>query len=130
MQKVKRTERGWGGHYILCDRCLFRRNTLLEYNDLKIVVSTVGLMRNIHNENPKTIEEKFDTVGCNRYYETMAFHAGNDEYLDADVSRQLNFESKWCINKIDAELEANDMHETVVEEISQKMAKGELNENQ
>ncbi|TRZ80705.1 hypothetical protein D4R86_03855 [bacterium] len=81
-------------------------------------------MRNVHQENPASIEEKFEEVGCGRYYETMAFHANNEKYLDADVSRQISFESDWCIDKIDAEIEANEMHEHVVEEISNKMGKG------
>lgn len=127
-QKVKRTERGWGGHFCCCDDCLFRRNTLLEYQDIKIVVSTVGLLKNYkwkETKNDKDIN-RFTTIGINRFFETMAFHANNDKrYFDADVSRQINFESPWAIAELNADDKANDMHEKVVEEISDKLLNGE-----
>lgn len=134
---VKRTERGWGGHFCCGDRCLFRRNTLLEYNDIKIVVSTVGAMtsldindglndlRNNYNNN-----HSFEIIGCNRYYETMAFHSDtlDTRYHDADVSREVSFESPWCIDHLDADDKANQMHETVVDEISNGLLNGETYE--
>lgn len=67
--EVKRTERGWAGHYICSYKCLFRRNTLLEYKDVKVVVSTVGAQ--LESDRPR----RFDTVGHGRYYETAAFMA-------------------------------------------------------
>mgnify|MGYP006953970073 CR=1 FL=1 len=118
---VIRTERGWGGHFICSHRCLFRRNTLLAYNDIKIVVSTVGLM--LMDYNTKT----FDTIGLDRNYETMAFHADpNDKrYYDANVSREVYFESDWAIKEQDADDRANEMHESVVAEITQRLLNGE-----
>lgn len=114
---VIRTERGWTGHFICADKCRFRRNTLLTYNDIKIVVSSVGLMK---------IGDKFDTVGVGRYFETMAFHTDKDDkrYFDADVSKRVYFESDWAIAEIDADDKANEMHEAVVAEISNKLEKG------
>ena len=68
--KVKRTERGWAGHFICAENCQFRRNTLLEYGDRKWVISTVGRLL---TTDYKTKKLKFDTIGAgNRYYETMA----------------------------------------------------------
>lgn len=120
---VKRTERGWAGHFICAHHCMFRRNTLLECGDIKIVVSTVGMMRDIRAKN----EHKFETIGINRYFETMAFHAKPQDtrYHDADVTREVRFESPWAIDKLDADDRANDMHEAAVAEIANKLAAGE-----
>ena len=114
---VIRTERGWAGHFIYTDTYNFRRNTLLTYNDIMIVVSTLGLMQ---------VNGKFITIGANRYFETFAFHANKNDkrYFDADVTKQVYFDSKWSISKINAEDKANKMHEKVVKEISTKLKKG------
>jgi len=120
LTRVNITERGWGGHFICGHRCLFRRNTLLEYQDIKIVVSTVGNMQDLK-------EEGFEKIGCDRYYETMAFHADQKDtrFHDINVSREVNFASPWCIDHLDADDEANAMHEVVVQELSERLLKGE-----
>lgn len=116
---VTRTERGWAGHFCAANRCNFRRNTLLSYKKIKIVISTVGLMN---------IENKFEKIGDNRYYETMAFHSDkNDQrYHDIDVTKQVSFDSKWAIPELDADDKANDMHEAVVLEITNKLLAGTI----
>lgn len=119
--EMKRTERGWAGHFCMSERCMFRRNTLLEYKngDIKVVVSTVG---NVINS-----EGKSELIGRKWYYETMAFYTKYDgKYLDADWSKQITFTSKWYLDKLDDNL-ANDMHEEVVDEITQKLLNGEIN---
>lgn len=130
---VKITERGWAGHFICADKCQFRRNTLLEYADKKWIVSTVGSM-----PQPEALrkipefrsENGYDTIGLNRYYETMAFEAqlvkgddGNIIYYDIDVSKIIDFDSKWAIDHIDFTTDklANEMHENVVEELLEKI---------
>ena len=117
MGGVIKSERGWAGHFICDNRCKFRRNTLLTYNDIKIVVSTVGLMQ---------IDGKYETIGAGRHFETMAFHSdkSNTRYNDADVSKQIHFESDWAIAEIDADDKANEMHEKVIAEISEKLLNG------
>lgn len=114
---VTRTERGWAGHFICAPSCLFRRNTLLELGKKRIVVSTVGGYR---------YNEKIETIGAGgRYYETMAFKAKKDgAYWEADISKQLCFESEWAICAPspdnlpkDVDDEADQMHEAVVAEL-------------
>ncbi len=115
---VIRQERGWAGHFICANRCKFRRNTLLTYNDIKIVVSTVGLMQ---------IDDKYETIGAGRHFETMAFHSDKSDtrYNDADVSKQIYFDSDWAIAEIDADDKANEMHEAVVSEITNRLLAGD-----
>jgi len=114
--KVIRTERGWAGHFICAKDCLFRRNTLLEYEETKIVVSTVGNM---------LIDGEISEIGYERYFETMAFHAVFEyPYWDADVSREVGFDSNWSLGKDVNDNDVNDMHEAVVNEITEKLKKG------
>lgn len=123
MIEVKRTERGWAGHFCCSYDCRFRRNTLLEYNDVGVVVSTVGNM--IRNGVP-------EEIGLDRDYETMAFYVDKrtKEYKDADVRKQIFFDSNWQLkNDGDDDFidnKANDMHEAVVKELSEKLIRGEL----
>ena len=120
--EVKRTERGWAGHFICSDNCKFRRNTLLECGETKVVVSTVG---NYHDSQGRP-----DEVGLFRDYETMAFYVDpiSGDYKDIDVERQIYFKSPWAmkVEKGDKypDLKANDMHETVVQELTGKLEKG------
>ena len=118
-QKVTKVERGWPGHFICGDRCVFHRNTLLSFKGLKIVVSTVGAMRDIHSVNAS----KFVPIGHNRYYETMAFYANLDDtrYYDINVSKQIYFDSSWSIATLDADDKANVMHDNVVIELETKL---------
>jgi len=116
-ETLKTTERGWAGHFICADRCRFRRNTLIEFGIKKVVVSTVGDMV-IGNEQQQ--------IGLDRYYETMSFEAqlDADGYWDADVTKPVVFDSEWCVTKLTSEsdAEANQMHNNVVSEISNKLA--------
>lgn len=120
--KVKITERGWGGHFICADKCLFRRNTLLECGDTKIIVSTVGNMMVTQGSRCEQV-----TIGPDRFYETMAFRAKQDGYyLDADVSEPIEIESKTEIDYIGngSDNAANEMHDAACRELIEKIAKG------
>ena len=85
---VIRAERGWAGHFICAKDCLFRRNTLLQYKDTKIVVSTVGAMLSPWKKGDKFYDGPFDTVGYNRYY-------GNEKikYFTSESQRNISTKS-------------------------------------
>ena len=122
---VVRTERGWGGHFICAYRCRFRRNTLLECGEIRIVVSTVGSM---WHWQAKEGDGKSDTIGHDRYSETMVFHSDPKDarYHDADVGRgEVPFEAPWSIDHDDADDEANAMHEAVVAELTTRLLAGD-----
>lgn len=125
--EIKRTERGWCAHFIGGRECLFRRNTLLECEDVQIVVSTVGCY---------IPYDRVEAIGHERWYETMAFIAEEkDGYIDADVTKEIDFESEWGIwgstfeevleKHPDVDNVANDMHENVVKELTTKLQNGE-----
>lgn len=126
--EIKRIERGWAGHFCCAYRCLFHRNTLLKYGRKGIIISTVGLMKVRDSKVDTPWEEQYEEIGLRRYYETMVFKARKykERWWDADVSKEIDFDSPWAIGEIDAEDKANDMHEKVVDEIMGKLEKGEL----
>lgn len=117
--EIKTTERGWAGHFICSADCRFRRNTLVEYKDIKIVVSTVGALFTFG---------QIDTVGHNRYYETMAFHSDvNDtKYHDIDDKKGVELGCEWCIDHFneDTDNKANEMHDNAVKWICEQLEKG------
>ena len=119
--EVKRTERGWAGHFCCSYRCEYHKNTLLEYNGMKVVVSTIGRLRD------DMISHTYKELGYGRYFETMAFIAKEDDkYNDADVTKQVSFDAKWCLPSPYMELEAEAMHEDVVIELSKRLVDGTL----
>ena len=91
----------------------------------KWIVSTVGAYRNREN--------KMDSIGYRRWYETMAFEAyEKDGYMDANVGKEIPFDSEWRIwgDSWEEVLEncngtpdntANDMHDKVVSELIDKI---------
>lgn len=122
MIKVETTEHGWPGHFICGTRCIFHRNTHIKYRDRIIVVSTVG---NYHSDARQ--EKEMETIGCERHYETMAFAGDKEnEYIEADVSKEIHFDNHWAIkldekNKDNIDNLADRMHNAVVNELSGKI---------
>lgn len=130
---IIKTERGWGGHFILARDCQFRRNTLLEFGEIRIVVSTVGAMlswdfRKADAGMKGDAALSYQEIWHNRRYETMCFHAKLDgPYWDANVQRNVYFRSEWAIaeHENETDMKANNMHEAVVAEISERLLRGE-----
>lgn len=120
--EIKRTERGWAGHFICSDRCFFRRNTLIEAGDKRFVVSTVG---NFYPTREKTQYGEPDTIGHERYYETKAFVAiEQDGLMEASTSQEISLGVKNSISEKYKDAEANDMHEAAVEWFVEQIKKG------
>jgi hypothetical protein len=116
---MTKTERGWAGHFICAHECRFRRNTLLEHKDKRIVVSTVGNLWSTALSKTEPTE-----IGHQRYYETMAFVATKQgPYWDADVTQHVDFDGSWSIAEIEegSDQDANYMHETIVAQIEHTM---------
>ncbi len=124
MNKLKITERGFAGHFCASRSCLFHRNTLIEYGNKRVVVSTVGNYQPNRTYNDKDKHEH--EIGICRFYETMAFEAHKSGiYWEADVSKEFPFRSDWALNELEMETDAkaDKMHDEVVAEISKKLFK-------
>lgn len=129
MNEVKRTERGWAGHLCVSAYCRYHRNTLLEFEDKKIVVSTVG-----HYVNS---EGKIDSIGFERWYETMCFEGMEENgYIEADIHKGISINQEWGIwgstwqEVLDlfplVDNQADKMHESIVAEMAEKIQKGDI----
>jgi len=111
---VIRTERGWAGHLCVSRDCLFRRNTLLEYGDVRVIVSTVG------NYFPRHTS-RLETIGSGRHYETYTFLAVLEgPYWEASGDE---IDSEGLLGgEPDSDLKADAMHERMVEKVSHILA--------
>ena len=91
-----------------------------------MVVSTVGNMRELKPQG------NVQTIGHERYYETMAFHARWEEpYWEADVHFEIFPDGlKWSIGQIthETDFEADAMHEAYVSGVKERMLNGEIKE--
>jgi len=119
---VKRSEWEGDSNCICADECLFKRSTLLVYNGVSVVVSTIGAKYDDIN-NMKTLEPPYDY----HYFETMAFYIkkdGTGDYI-MDVKKEIHFASPWQVMEITVDDKANDMYEVVCSEIEQRLLGGD-----
>lgn len=108
--KVIVQERGWPGHFICGDKCIYHRNTLLSYHNINIVISTVGNMKGV-------LTHKTEPIGADRYYETMCFLGRlQGSYVEADVSKQLLLPLTWSIDNVSesTDMIADNMHNNAI----------------
>jgi hypothetical protein len=118
--QIKITYRGIPGHFCCSHRCMFHLNTLIEYGNKRIVVSTVGLMLDPMNKDHNKII--YAEIGVNRYYETVAFWAKkNGDFWDANIDRPVEFDSPWAWSNLSDETNAEDGHRKVVQEMVDKL---------
>ena len=108
--KVHTIERGWPGHYVCSERCMFRRNTLLICGEKRLQVSTVGRMSGKFKE--------LDGVGS--LYETRAFLIKKNGFVDYDTEITINSKNILCV--LDDE-GANNMHDRAVKEFKKRIVK-------
>lgn len=137
--EVSTKERGWAGHFICGDKCLFRRNTLVTCGNIKWIVSTVGALRYPIDMPELNIKAgQMQQIGANRWYETMVFESTYDVYDDANTEKQINFDHDWGIwgdtwkeveQKYGKDIDnvANNMHDEIVEEIKSKIKEAYVN---
>lgn len=123
---IKRTERGWAGHFICGVDCNWRRNTLVEdENGRGIVISSVGALPKC---DEKGFRKEWLEIGYNRYYETMMFIAKQDGiFIEGDVSQQRYVAGMpWCVSEKPngkTDLEAEEIHENHVKYVMENFEK-------
>lgn len=111
MIPVTRTERGWAAHLCVSRDCLFRRNTLLECGDARVIVSTVG---NYHPNRTNRLE----TIGSDRHYETYTFLAALEgPYWEISSGNEIDSEG-LVGGEPDSDRKADAMHERMVEKVT------------
>lgn len=124
MEDIKITERGWCGYLKGYADCLFRRNTLIEYRDKKVVVATLGNYIDWLNEEVSPVKDSM-------WYVTIAGYATKNEgYWDMDPQRRIKINGRHYITGTFDELlatyecideTANDMHEAIVVEMMDRI---------
>lgn len=122
-------ERGWTGHYCLGHDCIYSRNTLVNNDNTRVIVSSVGnlVTRNSRGE----IESILNEISDDRFYETKVFYAiDEDGYVECDLTKEIILNTKQSLSKselgFDRDNQADAMHDECVAEVVRKLESGEL----
>jgi hypothetical protein len=123
--RIKITERGWGGYVPYWYGCLYRRNTLIQRYDTKVVVATCGALaqkdgtlRPLPGTYASTVQKGLQGV----YYMTGAFHPRwNEQYKEwVSVGTTIPLQCRTCITEPMMQLSDMDvMHDAAVDEVRQ-----------
>jgi len=105
---LKRVERGFKGHFICADRCQYSRCTDL---GTKWRVSTVG---DFYVQRDRTTPAVRETVGCDRFYETMVFPLGKRRCECGCGARKVSDFSELDFEGYQKAGEADKGHEAMV----------------
>lgn len=119
-------ERGWASHFIGARWCFFRRNTLLEYNGISIVVSTVGRMWKDTPSGGKFMKLSYLH---NNYFETMVFFTDKTKFKDADVAKDVLYQEHYEGVGVEDELLVNATHDKIVDLMMQKLLNNEIKQD-
>lgn len=122
-REVKVTYRGWPGHYILGDRCVFHLNTLLEAGQARVVVSSVGNLRS--QGHLSHASEPIGSLVNPHYFETKAFWAQEkDGYWEAATSNEIKLLlPETVVRNLDpgCDEQAQRIHEAAVQVVTEQL---------
>lgn len=119
--EIKTTERGWVVRTYSQSGLRFSRNTLVEFYNLKVIVSTVGRLCLLGLNEPIPLPE-------GGYYNTKAFIPKESSKYDhnIDINKEIVIGCKNAIDHFDEDTdnEANEMHENAVKWVCEQLKKG------
>lgn len=100
------TERGWPAHFCCCHDCIYHRNTLLTYDDGRmIIVSTIGNRRDHRDGLKMVMVDEFRKV----WYETKIFVAcKKGSHIDPIINLRLFLWNQNAENEFQVEAEKSE----------------------
>lgn len=126
---IERRELGCIGHYILADRCRFRRNTQIERNGVpRYRVSTVGDLYVNRDDRERDSIGGYISEADRMFFETMVFElrppGADDERDGCPCWPSLDSDARY-VNRWKSAGHAQEGHEVVVERFLEQVRKEE-----
>ena len=79
---------GYQAHF--CCPCEFHLTTLVSNGEKHIIISTVGRLPNLLQDSRY---ERYEPVGCGRWFETEVYEAKKEDFWEIDVTKNLESKS-------------------------------------